>query len=100
MAETELTKKYRTNFPWFKWHLHLQDVPDFQFVYIHSGGDHTHTEGCILVSDSFAIGDKDVYLNRSRKAFERLYKFLGEELDNGVKVRIIVKDEKWINQTA
>ncbi|MEZ5195997.1 MAG: DUF5675 family protein [Bacteroidales bacterium] len=96
---TELTKKYREKYSeWFTWHLELQNVPEYNSIYIHNGGDHTHTEGCILVSDSLSITDASTTLTNSRMTFQFLYKFLKEKLDNNVPLRIVIKDEHWIKE--
>jgi hypothetical protein len=94
--ETVLTLKYREKFPdWFHYHLHIKNVPGFTGVYIHSGGDHTHTEGCLLVSDSLSIKNTTKFLTNSRNTFKRLYIYLKEEIDKGTPVRLIVRDEAW-----
>lgn len=99
--ETELTTTYRNRYPeWFTYHLHLKNVPNFSAIYIHSGGDHTHTEGCILVSDSLSTKDKQSFLTNSRNTFKALYGFLSNELRQGKKIQIEVKDEGWINRIA
>gem|GEM_PF-186211 len=95
---TDLTKKYRgKSFTkgWFTWHLHLQDVPGFQGIYIHPGGDSGDTEGCILVSDGMTSDDRRKVLTNSRKTFETLYKALAEDLGVGIPVRIRIYDEHW-----
>jgi hypothetical protein len=70
-----LTKKYRNKYPWFDYHFMLQDVPDFQYVYIHIGNDDDHTDGCLLVADSVKSNkfDQDNNLSSSAPAFKRLY---------------------------
>ena len=95
---TELTQKYRARSytkGWFTWHLHLQDVPGFQGIYIHPGKNTEWTEGCILVSDDLhSEGGRKKLLN-PEGAFERLYKKLASDLDSEVPVRIRVQDELW-----
>jgi Family of unknown function (DUF5675) len=95
--DTDLTLRYKALYPeWFKWHLQLQDVPDFECIYIHNGGDHTDTEGCILVSDALSAGNEKQILTNSRNTFKRLYEFLGQKISEGVPIRIIIKDENWL----
>lgn len=98
---TPLTEKYRTRYPeWFTYHLELQNVPKFNSIYIHSGGDHNDTEGCILVSDSLSISDTKTFLTNSRNTFKTLYKFLSTHLDNNKKILIKVQDENWASVLA
>jgi len=40
------SKKYGDEHEGMLW---LQDVPNFEYVYIHTGNKHEHTDGCILV---------------------------------------------------
>ncbi|HYC86939.1 MAG TPA: DUF5675 family protein [Chryseosolibacter sp.] len=95
--ESQKTLEYRKRYPgWFKYHLELQNVPEFKYIYIHVGGNYMHTEGCILVSDSVSVSDPKTYLTNSARTFERLYNTVAGALNEGKKVRIVVKDEKWI----
>jgi len=94
--DTDLTKKYRKLFPdWFLYHLEIQNVPGFTGVYIHSGGDHTHTAGCLLVSDSLTVKDENKFLTNSKNTFQKLYTYLRQEIEKGTNVRLIVRDEAW-----
>lgn len=96
---TELTLKYRDRYPeWFTFHLQLQNVPGFDSIYIHNGGDHTHTEGCILVSDSLNVNNEKTFLSNSRETYRRLYGFLTEQLENNIPIRINIYNEDWINK--
>ena len=72
---SELTKKYRNKYPWFDYHFMLQDVPNFQYVYIHVGNDDDHTDGCLLVGDAVKsnLFNDDNNLTSSGPAFKRLY---------------------------
>jgi hypothetical protein len=95
-AETDLTIKYRNNYPeWFTYHLEIKNIPGFRGVYIHNGGTHQDTEGCILVSDSMSVSDTAKSLTNSRNTFKRLYTYLKEEIEKGTKVRLIIRDEAW-----
>lgn len=90
---SDKTKAYRGMYNWFHWHLHLQDVPGFQYVYIHIGNDEKDTDGCILVQDSANNNQvKDGFNGSSKPAFKRLYENVTEEINNGNKVFIRVKD--------
>jgi len=96
--ETQSTLTMRRHYPqWFTWHLELQQVPGFSAVYIHNGGTHNDTEGCILVSDSLNVSNTTTFLSNSRETFERLYTFLSKQLHNGVPVHIKIYDENRIN---
>ena len=46
--------RYSTKFgtPWHKGMLHVQDVPGFEYILIHTGNTDEHTMGCLLVADS------------------------------------------------
>lgn len=49
--EGKMTVRYAKRFGFHMGMLHLQDVPDFKYVYIHTGNNDDHSEGCILVGD-------------------------------------------------
>lgn len=87
-----MTERYRQRFPWFSWHLELQDVPEFQYVYIHIGNDDDDTEGCLLVGNGYLIRDKATLLD-STKAYEALYKKVSPMLDDGERVFIEIYNE-------
>lgn len=97
--DTPLTLRYRERYPeWFRYHLHIQKVPGYEGIYIHNGGDHTHTEGCLLVSDSLSMSEKSTVLTNSRNTFKRLYQFLEPELHQRAPVRVVIKDESWFQE--
>jgi len=49
--EGGMIQRYKKRFPWHEGMLWLQDVPEFQFIYIHVGNKDDDTDGCILVGD-------------------------------------------------
>ncbi len=81
------------------WHqfgmLWLQNVPGFEWIYIHHGNKHTHTAGCILVGDATTsnvehVGDGVV--SYSVNAYKVLYEEIVAMLNNGQQVFIEVVD--------
>ena len=59
---------------WPSWHLgmiHLQDVPGFEWIYLHAGGSVKDTLGCVLVGYTFDM--ETARLGKSRRAYERVY---------------------------
>lgn len=86
---SKMTKKYRQKYKFFDWHLELQDVPDFQYIYLHVGNQRTATDGCILVGETQDYVNK--FIGRSTQAYEKLYKAISEALDNEEEVTIKVQ---------
>lgn len=84
-----MTERYRQIYPWFRWHLELQDVPNFTNIYIHHGNTHHHSSGCILVGEKEA----KFQLWESRPAFTRLYHYIVGALNAGQRVWISIIDE-------
>ena len=81
--------RYSKRFDWHKCMLWLQDVPGFEWIYIHPGNKHEHTEGCILTGDgshSNLIDDGSV--SSSVAAYERIYKEIVSMLDSARQVLI------------
>ena len=82
------TKKYGSDF--HKGMLHVQDVPGFQYILIHTGNTDEHTSGCLIVGDSQENNQikKDGFVGRSNQAYERVYPIIVEAIDNGEDVTI------------
>jgi hypothetical protein len=73
--------------------LWLQDVPEFEYILIHSGNTDEHTSGCILVGNTQQDLDlgKDGMIGQSRLAYERMYRKVAGEMLQGKKVTIEIK---------
>jgi len=87
-----MTAKYRKRFPWFTYHLHLQDVEGFSYIYIHVGNSDDDSSGCILVGKVLKrLEDGNGKLYSSAVTFERLYKLISGRLNKGGQVFITIE---------
>lgn len=80
-----MNEVYKKKFPGHVGMLHLQDVPDFEWVYIHPGNTDDHTEGCLLPGLGTNM-KKDHTVQRSVPAYSRIYSL--------VKLAILEKNER------
>jgi hypothetical protein len=69
--EGGMTKRYAERYDFHKGMLWLQDVPDFEWVYIHTGNTDDHTSGCLLVG--YSANEAAMTIGRSRDAYSDLY---------------------------
>ena len=70
----------------------LQDVPGFQFIYIHIGNSAiTDSSGCILVGTTVVNED---YISESTVAYIKLYAIVVEALERGEEVIIDIIDNQ------
>lgn len=80
--------KYSERYPFHAGMLHLLGVPEFTWVYIHTGNTPEHTAGCLLVNQSI-VSDGGVMARRSVYAYENLYpKVIQSALGGELKIRI------------
>ena len=84
-------QKFGTEF--HKGTLHLQDVPNFQYILIHIGNTEKDTEGCLLTGKSYSVSGGHFLLQNSTAAYKELYAIIRDELLSGVRVFISVYDE-------
>tara|TARA_Y100000593_G_scaffold87916_1_gene169217 strand:- start:523 stop:1017 length:495 start_codon:yes stop_codon:yes gene_type:complete len=81
------TKKYGSM---HKGMLHVQDVPNFKWILIHTGNTDEHTAGCLIVGDSQENNTliKDGFIGKSTQAYKRIYPPIAKALENGENVTI------------
>ena len=70
--------------------LWLQDVPNFQWILIHTGNTDEHTAGCLLLGETQQDLDKgkDGFVGGSGDAYKKMYPKVAKELLLGNKVTI------------
>ena len=81
------TKKYGSM---HKGMLHVQDVPNFKWILIHTGNTDEHTAGCLIVGDSQEnnVLVKDGFIGRSTQAYKRIYPPIANAIESGEEVTI------------
>ena len=78
---------------WHKGMLHVQDVPGFEYILIHTGNTDEHTMGCLLVADTSQQNiTKDGFIGASTSAYKRIYPSLAQWLVEGNKLNITYID--------
>lgn len=75
-TEGGMSARYGKIYPFHEGMLHLQDVPGFEWIYIHVGNTDDNTSGCILVGLSATIRDGEIIVGSSVRAYMRLYRKL------------------------
>jgi len=92
--EGRLTQKYAQKFDFHKGMLWLQDVPNFEWIYIHIGNVADHTDGCILTGMSAYMADGIKNVGHSIDAYKSIYSEIAEAILSGEKVSINILDEQ------
>ena len=78
---------------WHKGMLHVQDVPGFEYILIHTGNTDEHTMGCLLVADTSQQNiTKEGFIGASTSAYKRIYPSLAQWLVDGNKLNITYID--------
>ena len=70
--------------------LHVVDVPNFEYILIHTGNTDEHTAGCLLVGDSQENNQllPDGYIGKSVNAYKRIYPNIARAIEQGEEVTI------------
>ena len=70
--------------------LHIQDVPNFTYILIHTGNTDEHKSGCLIVGETqqdLDIAD-DGFIGSSAVAYKKMYSKVANQLLQGKKVSI------------
>jgi len=70
--------------------LHIVDVPNFEYILIHTGNTDEHTAGCLIVGDSQEnnIIISDGFVGKSVNAYKRIYPSIAKAIQQGEEVTI------------
>lgn len=70
--------------------LHIQDVPNFTYILIHTGNTDEHTSGCLIVGETQQDLEvsKDGFIGSSTVAYKKMYAKVAKQLLQGKKVTI------------
>ena len=74
--------------------LELMDVPGFTHVYIHTGNNHFHTSGCILIGYGASTDPhlKGGEIQQSRQAYVHVYHEVVRNIQRGEQVTLSIYD--------
>jgi hypothetical protein len=70
--------------------LHIQDVPNFTYILIHTGNTDEHTSGCLIVGETQQDLEvsKDGFIGSSTVAYKKMYAKVASQLLQGKNVSI------------
>ena len=70
--------------------LHIQDVPNFTYILIHTGNTDEHTSGCLIVGETQQDLEvsKDGFIGSSTVAYKKMYSKVASQLLQGKDVTI------------
>ena len=70
--------------------LHVLDVPNFEYILIHTGNTDEHTAGCLLVGDAQENNNiiSDGFVGKSVNAYKRIYPSIAKAIQKGEEVTI------------
>lgn len=93
--EGGMTQRYHDRFPELhRGMLWLQDVPGFDWIYLHIGNTEEHSKGCILVATHPVILPSGEFeIARSTDTYLALYRRILAAMDQGERVWVHVHDQ-------
>ena len=95
-AVGELHRKYAARFPdVHRGMLWLQEVPGFQWIYLHIGNDEGDTDGCPLVGRfPVVLPDGEFKVAESTVSYLALYRKAVEAMDRGEGVFVTIQERE------
>ena len=70
--------------------LHITDVPNFEYILIHTGNTDEHTAGCLILGDAQEnnLILPDGFVGKSVNAYKRIYPSIAKAIAEGEEVTI------------
>lgn len=71
--------------------IHVQDVPDFNYILWHTGNTDEHTSGCLLLGDTQYQNinkNPNGFIGSSVDAYKRVYPSIAEAIERGDDVQV------------
>ena len=74
--------------------LWVRDVPNFEYILIHTGNTDEHTAGCLLLGNTQQtnFGDNNGFVGSSVDAYKRVYPPIAAALESGKEITITYTD--------
>ena len=88
-------KRYTKKYPGIhRGMLHITNVPNFEYILIHTGNTDEHTAGCLIVGDAQEnnLLLPDGFVGKSVNAYKRIYPSIAKAITNGEEVTITYTD--------
>jgi len=88
-------QKYTKKYPGIhRGMLHIIDVPNFEYILIHTGNTDEHTAGCLIVGDAQEnnLLLPDGFVGKSVNAYKRIYPSIAKAISQGEEVTITYID--------
>lgn len=91
---TKMNRRYHLRFPDIHvGMLHITEVPNFKYIYIHCGNREDETDGCILVGDTLQSNlEEDGFVGSSGQAYRRIYPEIADAIMDNQEVWLTVKE--------
>lgn len=94
---TPLTVKYRKRYPaWFEFFIEVLNVPNFKYIYFHSGITDDWTDGCILLALNRTRSNGKQSLVESAQGMKKFYDEVYDYLKKGNEVIYEIRNEKTL----
>ena len=69
--------------------IHVQDVPNFEYILWHTGNTDEHTAGCLLLGDTSQQNiTKEGFIGSSTEAYKRVYPLVTSAIESGEEVSV------------
>lgn len=94
---TPLTEKYRKRYPgWFEFFIEVLNVPNFKYIYLHSGITDDWTDGCLLLALNRTRSNGKQSLVDSPQGMKKFYDEVYQYLKEGKEVIYEIRDENHL----